>query len=66
MYHNVKDFERIERLIDENKHRYIDNAWKLDRLDSEIQHKFVIRSNGLYKGAIVFDTVEQFKAWIEG
>ena len=65
MYNNVKDYERIEKLIEETKDIYKDNAFHLDRLDSECQHAFVIRSN-LFKGATVFYSVEEFEKWIKG
>lgn len=66
MYMKVNDFKQIEKLIEETKDIYIDNAWYLDRFDSECKRCFVIRSNGTYKSAIVFNTVEEFRKWIKG
>lgn len=65
MFNDVKDYEAIERIIQENRENYIDNAFYLDRLDSEIQHAFVIRCNNEFKSAIVFDSVKQFENWIK-
>ena len=59
MFNNVKDYERIDKLIDE-----YDKACRLDRLDSECQHAFVIRSDSI-KSATVFKSVEEFETWIK-
>ena len=65
MFMNIRDFEKIEKLIQENKDRYVANAFYLDRFDSECKRCFIIRSN-ILKNAIVFDSVEQFAKWING
>lgn len=65
MFMKVSDFQAIEKLIKDNADKYIDNAFYLDRFDSECKHCFVIRSN-CFKSAIVFYSVEEFEKWIKG
>lgn len=61
----VKDFEKIEKLIEETKDIYEENAFTLDRMGSECKKCFLIKCKS-YAGYIVFDSVEQFEKWIKG
>lgn len=61
---NEKDFERIENIIRENSDNYIENAFALDRTESEKNNCFMIKC-GNFNRYIYFESVEQFKSWIE-
>lgn len=63
-------YDEIDSLIEKNKDIYyigihLEQSYYLDRLDSEIQKTFVIRSD-FFDGAICFDSVNEFKDFIEG
>ena len=57
------DFARIKSIIDENKGNYIENAFSLDEASSVKENAFVIKETNGFK--IIFESIEQFKSWIE-
>lgn len=62
-----KQYDIIDSIIAENikNGKYIENAFKLDRLDSENKHMFIICSN-CFPGRIAFTSVSEFEKWING
>jgi len=41
-------------------------TFMVDRMDSELKHMFIIRSNNYHCCAIAFDSVSSFVEWING
>ena len=61
-----EQYSIIENIISENiiSGKYVDNAFSLDRLDSECKHCFVIvTKTGSH---IVFNSISEFTNWING
>lgn len=61
-----KQYDRIDCILRQaiTSGIYKDNAFSLDRLDSEIQHMFVISfRNG---GKVCFDSIDELEKWING
>ena len=62
-----KQYDIIDSIIIENvkSGKYVENAFMLDRLDSENKHMFIICSN-YFPGRIAFTSVCEFEKWING
>ena len=63
-----KQYDIIDSIIAEKEKngKYVSHSFMVDRMDSELKHMFIIRSNNYHCCAIAFDSVSSFEKWING